>query len=74
MHNLYLGTGKHAFETWVEQDFISKRDMAKLEAQIKTFNTPSDAGHLATTIGSGYGGFTANQWSNWITIFCPLLC
>ena len=30
-------------------------------------------GRLPTTIGSGYGGFTANQWSNWITIFSPIV-
>ena len=73
MHNLYLGSGKHALEVWVEKDLITKKDFPKLEEQIRSFTTPYNAGRLPTTIGSGYGGFTANQWSNWITIFSPIL-
>ena len=40
---------------------------------MKQFITPYSAGRLPTSIGSGFGGFTANQWSNWITIFSPIL-
>ena len=73
MHNLYLGSGKHAFEVWIEKDLVTKKDFPKLEEKMKMFTTPYNAGRLPTTIGSGYGGFTANQWSNWITIFSPIL-
>ena len=40
---------------------------------IRKFIVPNDAGRIPSSIGSGYGGFTANQWSNWITIFSPIL-
>ena len=73
MHNLYLGSGKHSFEVWFEKDLITKKDFQKLEEQMKLFTTPYNAGRLPTSIGSGYGGFIANQWSNWITIFSPIL-
>ena len=73
MHNLYLGSGKHAFEVWFERDLIKKKHFTNLEEKMKLFTTPYNAGRLPTSIGSGYGGFTANQWSNWITIFSPVL-
>ena len=28
---------------------------------------------MPSTIGSGYAGFTANQWSNWITVYSPIV-
>ena len=31
MHNLYLGSGKHALEVWVERDLITKKDFPRLE-------------------------------------------
>lgn len=73
MHNIYLGTGKHAFKVWVQNNLITKRDMIKLEEQMENFVVPSNAGRLPTTISSGYGGFTANQWSNWITFYSPIV-
>ena len=73
MHNLYLGTGKHAFEVWVKNDLISKKHLANLEEQVKNFIIPNNAGRLPSTIGSGYAGFTANQWSNWITVYSPIV-
>ena len=61
MHNLYLGTGKHAFEVWVEKELTTKKDLATLQKQMQSFITPNNAGRLPSTIGSGCGGFTANS-------------
>lgn len=63
----------HAFDVWMERDLIKKKDLALLEEQLTKFTTPHNAGRLPSTIGSGYGGFTANQWSNWITILSPIV-
>ena len=62
MHNLFLGTGKHVFKIWVQKEYISKSQLYNIETRLKLFRVPSDIGRL-------HGGFTANQWSNWITIF-----
>lgn len=40
---------------------------------MKQLKVPSSAGHLPLNISSSYGGFTANQWNNWILIFSPIL-
>lgn len=31
MHNLYLGTGKHAFKVWLAKGFITEDDLSKLD-------------------------------------------
>jgi len=73
MHNLFLGTGKHVFKVWIETQVLTTEDLVRIEARSKLFCTPADVGRLPLNISSGYGGFTANQWCNWITIFSPVL-
>ena len=73
MHNLFLGTGKHAFKVWLEKELISKLQLVQMEEKIQAFSTPVGVGRLPYSISSGFGGFTANQWSNWITIYSPIL-
>lgn len=51
MHNLYLGSGKHAFEVWFEKDLITKKDLVKLDEQMKLFTTPCNAGRLQLDLG-----------------------
>jgi len=73
MHNLYLGSGKHVFNVWVDTDLLTKQKLATIEARIKLFNTPCDVGRLPAHM-SWYKSFTANQWKNWITLYsCVLL-
>ena len=40
MHNLYLGSGKHAFEVWVKKDLIKKKHFSILEEKMKALTTP----------------------------------
>ena len=73
MHNLYLGSGKHMFNIWMDTELLTKQKLAKIEARIKQFNTPCDVGRLPAHM-SCYKSFTANQWKNWITLYsCVLL-
>ena len=69
MHNLYLGTGKHVFTTWVETGTLTSQDLLIIEKRIKSFFIPVDVGRLPSNMKSSYKGFTANQWKNWITIY-----
>lgn len=72
MHNLYLGTGKKMFKVWVKQKLLSDEALL-IENQAKHFIVPYDIGRLPSNASSGYGGFTANQWYNWIAIYSPIL-
>ena len=73
MHNLFLGTGKHVMEVWLERHSHLRQNIAILESQIKTFIVPEGIGRLPCKILSHFGGFTADQWRNWITIYSPVL-
>ena len=46
MHNLFLGTGKRMFQLWVQNDILSKHNLAILEKHISTFHVPSYVGRL----------------------------
>lgn len=73
MHNLLLGTEKHAFEVWVENDILTKQALVKLEQNLKLFTVPADVGRLPSRISLCHGAFTANQWKNWVTLYSPIL-
>ena len=74
MHNLYLGTGKHMMEIWLklpENNMMKNFD--RIESLINDFIIPEGIGRLPSKISSHFGGFTADQWRNWITIYSPIV-
>ena len=70
MHNLYLGTGKHAFKVWVSQGLLSNNE---IDRRARLFKIPPGVGRLPTNISSNYGGFKADQWHAWINIYSPVV-
>lgn len=72
MHNLFMGTGKHAVAVWVEKGLLSRRKMNVLERQMKTFSIPNGMGRVPCTL-SNFSGFTANQWKNWILVYSSIV-
>ena len=73
MHNLYLGTGKHLFKLWIALGLLSSEQLIELEERIRSFHLPPDVGRLPSNISSNYGGYTASQWRNWITIYSAVV-
>ena len=73
MHNLYLGTGKHLFKLWIALGLLSSEQLIELEERIRSFHLPPDVGRLPSNISSNYGGYTASQWHNWITIYSAVV-
>ena len=73
MHNLYLGTGKHMMEVWLSTETLTRAKMSALEEKIYNFVVPDGIGRLPSNVSAKFGGFTADQWKNWITIFSPIL-
>ena len=71
MHNLFLGTANHVFKVWIETGTLTAANLVTIRC--KVFQCPVNIGRLPANISTGYGGFTANQWSNWITIFSPVV-
>ena len=73
MHNLYLGTGKHAFRVWVSQNILTNEHLVEIDRKARCFQVPAGVGRLPTNISSNYGGFKADQWRTWITVYSPVL-
>ena len=64
MHNLFLGSAKHAFSTWVELGILSNKSLRVIEKRIKQFNIPIGVGRVPSNIKATYKSFTENQWKN----------
>ena len=60
MHNLFLGTGKYAFEVWMDVGIITKKHLKHFQDIVEKFVVPTDVGRIPSSIGSGVRGFTAN--------------
>ena len=75
MHNLFLGTGKHVMDVWLNcaVGAAIKQNMMKIEKAISEFVVPDGIGRLPRKITSHFGGFTADQWRNWIVIYSSVV-
>ena len=72
MHNLFLGTAKHCMEIWTKNNILSKQDLAIIEKRMSQMQAPYSIGRLPLKIGSGFSGFTADQWRNWTVSYSPI--
>ena len=54
MHNLFLGTSKHMFCTWIDLGLLSDDHLNKLDLLIKEFVVPNNTGRLPIHIKSNY--------------------
>ena len=73
MHNLLLGTAKHAFKTWTSTGLLSKTDLSEIDQKARNFTVPNNIGRLPLNIPSNFGGFTASQWRIWTIIYSPVV-
>ena len=69
MHNLFLGSGKHLLRIWLEKNLISSSNFSQIQECVDKFVVPSDIGRLPRKIETGFSGFTADQFKNWIVFF-----
>ena len=72
MHNLVTGTAKHAMKN-IQLDgdnpLIKKNDLINIQEKLDKFKAPSDVGRMPRKILNSYGGFTADQWKTFTTLF-----
>ena len=65
MHNLFLGTAKHCMELWIKNEILTRQDIDRMETEMSELHAPHSVGRLPLKIGTGFSGFTADQWKNW---------
>ena len=70
MHNLFLGTAKHIVKkVWIERSLIVSHQFEDIQRKINAFKTPLDVGRIPRKIETGFAGFTADQFKNWMVLF-----
>ena len=72
MHNLFTGTAKHVMKNiWLdgENPLIKKNDLINIQEKLDKIKAPSDVGRMPRKILNSYGGFTADQWKTFTTLF-----
>ena len=70
MHNLFLGTAKYMMKNiWMENEILTIQHLKTIQTRVDTSMSPGGLGRLPRKIASSFGGFTAEQWKNWVTLF-----
>lgn len=73
MHNLFLGSGKHILkDVWIDRCIIPESKFDLIQSRIDKIVAPPDVGRVPNKIRSGFSGFTADQFKNWIVYFSIL--
>lgn len=69
MHNLFLGSGKHMLNIWLQNNLLSPSQFQQVQECVDRFVVPTDVCRIPHRILTGFSGFTADQFKNWITNF-----
>jgi hypothetical protein len=70
MHNLFLGTAKRFFKKiLLTKGLLNEESLKKIQARVDSAIVPSTIGRIPKKIASAFGGFTAEQWMNWTTVY-----
>ena len=69
MHNLFLGTAKHMLYIWLDNDLLSRAQFKKLQYAVDGMELPSGVGRIPRKIETGFSGFTADQFKNWVVVY-----
>ena len=72
MHNLMLGTSKHMLSVWISEGILNESKLKIIEEIVEQIKCPHGTGRLPTKIGSGFSGFTADQWRIWTTVYSAI--
>lgn len=73
MHNLLLGTAKHVFSLWVKRGLLGTAAFALIQKKSEKIAFSSHVGRIPLKIGSGFAGFTADQWRLLTTVLSPIV-
>ena len=69
-HNLFLGTAKRVMKKiWIENGILTRDDMKAIQARVDSIRAPSGIGRIPRKVSSSFGGFTAEQWKNWVIVY-----
>ena len=70
MHWLYLGIAKHILQrVWIEKEVIPRVKYSLIHQHLNAVQCPSHVGRMPNNVFYCFGGYTADQYKNWVNIF-----
>ena len=70
MHNLFLGTAKYVMKNlWIKENILTQQKFSEMQELLNKFHVPSDVGRIPRKIETGFSGFTADQFKNWVMLY-----
>ncbi|XP_057311059.1 uncharacterized protein LOC130648935 [Hydractinia symbiolongicarpus] len=69
MHNLYLGTAKHVFKTWIEIGVLTSDKLKCIDDKMKKVKVPTDVGRIPGNMSDCYKSMKADEWRHWTHIY-----
>lgn len=69
MHNLFLGTAKRMLNQWLQLHLLPEGRLEVIQETVNNISVPSDVGRIPRKIATGFSGFTADHFKNWVTIY-----
>ena len=70
MHNLFLGTAKYVMKNlWIKENILTQQKFSEMQELLNKFHVPSDVGRITRKIETGFSGFTADQFKNWVMLY-----
>ena len=70
MHNLFLGSAKHVLkDIWIKGGLIQEKQIQQIQDVMNSMKTPTGVGRIPRKIETGFSGFTADQFKNWVTLY-----
>jgi hypothetical protein len=69
MHNLFLGLAKRTLKLWIKNEILSEKHLQMIQKRVNAVIPPPEIGRIPTKIASGFAGFTADQWKNWVCYY-----
>ena len=71
MHNLFLGTAKYLMKQfWIEKRIVSLQQLKLIQNElILILLQPAGIRQIPQKITTAFGGFTAEQWKNWVILY-----
>ena len=74
MHNLFLGVAKHFLKNiLIGQNILTDEHLQIIQERADRLSVPPDIGRIPNKIKTSFGGFTADQYKNWV-IHYSIIC
>jgi len=57
---------------WKEEGILQEKDFEIIQRRVDSIEPPSDIGRIPSKIATGFSGFTADQWKNWVCYYSTM--